>query len=365
MRTKKILLLLALLCAVVQGVWSQNGIYCTASDVGRVVCTDGSIYDNVAEATAANKTAAAKIIWVDETNKKGMALALQDEGTRNMQSAIETCAGKNTSRPVAGATWKLASQDEWNTMVTAAGGHATLRNGFSSVGGTDMAWKYWSSTRYDIMNGMTLLIDDGSWGYTMPTDQCAVRACLVFDLLTLYTIGSRAEWETFCAAVNSGDTFSDKYVKLTDDITVSEMVGASDGNSFQGFFDGNGHTLTFNKGTAASAFNEEYCAPFRHVKNAVIKNLCVNGQMYTSAKYAAGFVGESHGNLTIDNCCSSVGIHGSKSGDGFHGGFVAMLSGTDNTIVIDNCIFDGEFTTTNGTNGCGGFIGWTNYIKNH
>ena len=54
---KRFLFILALLCAVAQGAWADDGIYCTASDVGRVVCTDGSIYDNVSAAEADTTTA--------------------------------------------------------------------------------------------------------------------------------------------------------------------------------------------------------------------------------------------------------------------------------------------------------------------
>lgn len=51
MRKKKILMMLALLLtAVTQGAWADDGIHCSASDKGRVVCTDGSIYDNVSAA---------------------------------------------------------------------------------------------------------------------------------------------------------------------------------------------------------------------------------------------------------------------------------------------------------------------------
>ena len=66
---QKLLLMLALLCAVVQGAWAVDGILCTASDKGRVICTDGTIYDNVAAATADGKTAVALIFVVDEVNK--------------------------------------------------------------------------------------------------------------------------------------------------------------------------------------------------------------------------------------------------------------------------------------------------------
>lgn len=96
--------------------WAQNGIYCTASDKNRVVCTDGTIYDNVAAATADGKTAAAKIIYIDESNKKGLALALRDEGWYTQADGITACNNKNTSMPVVGGTWKLASKSEWETM---------------------------------------------------------------------------------------------------------------------------------------------------------------------------------------------------------------------------------------------------------
>ena len=367
MKQKKFLTILALLLmAVTQGTWAASGIYCTAGDKGRVVCTDGSIYDNVSAATAAGKTAVAKVIWVDESAKKGMALALTDEGWYTPSDAVNVCNNKNTSLPVAGATWKLASQDEWNTMVTAAGGHAKLRDGFSSVGGTNMEQaSYYSSTGNNgSLQALSFDNEDeygiGTWSWGYSTWGLKVRACLEFNLLTLYTIGSAAEWTTFCNTVNGGsDTFSDKYVKLTSNISVSAMMaGTSDSNSFQGVFDGDGKTLTVSYNTS-----EDYSAPFRHVKNATIKNLRVAGAITTSVMKAAGFVGESHGALTITNCRSSVAITGSKNGDGTFGGFVATLSGENNAILIEGCVFDGSFATTNGTTGCGGFVGWGVYNK--
>ena len=178
-----------------------------------------------------------------------------------------------------------------------------------------------------------------------------------------YSITTTADWNDFVNVVNGGYTFSGQFVKLGSNISVSTMAGTSDANSFQGTFDGDGQTLTFNKGTSAEPFAEEYCAPFRHVKNAVIKNLHVDGTIYTSAKKAAGIVGESHGALTLAGCISSISIHSSVSGDGTHGGLVSTLSGRGNTILIDGCVFDGSFATTAGTKGCGGFVGWGVYNK--
>ena len=79
--------MLVLLVAVVTGAWA-DGIVCTASDLGKVLCTDGSIYENVNAAKDAGKTAAAVIVYVDETNKKGLAIALADEGSMNWSTAV-------------------------------------------------------------------------------------------------------------------------------------------------------------------------------------------------------------------------------------------------------------------------------------
>ena len=183
-----------------------------------------------------------------------------------------------------------------------------------------------------------------------------------------FIISNTDDWNTFANFVNGDYTFSGQFVKLSSNISVSNMAGSNDANSFQGTFDGDDQTLTFTKGTSAEPFAEEYCAPFRHVKNATIKNLHVDGTIYTNQKKAAGFVGESHGALTLTGCRSSIAINSSVSGDGTHGGFVGTLSGENNTIIIEGCVFDGSFATPAGTKNCGGFIGWPVYntpvIKN-
>ena len=176
------------------------------------------------------------------------------------------------------------------------------------------------------------------------------------------TISSESDWNTFASNVNSGNSYSGKFVKLTADITVSEMVGTSS-NKFQGTFLGDGvHTLTFNKGTAESAFNEQYCAPFRYTNGATIRDLKVVGDIYTSSKFAAGLVSSCNGTTTITNCHVSTVIHSSVSGDGTHGGIVAMPS---NTLNITGCVYDGRMFTTSGTTQCGGFVGWHNAATNN
>ena len=88
----KILMTLALLLTAATGAWA-DGISVTTEDFGKVICTDGSIYATEGEATAASKTAAAKIFFIDNVNKKGLALALADEsGAMDWSTAKTTAA---------------------------------------------------------------------------------------------------------------------------------------------------------------------------------------------------------------------------------------------------------------------------------
>ena len=218
------------------------------------------------------------------------------------------------------------------------------------------------------LNGTQIGTTTGNYDFTVSSSQASyevtVETAAVGDSESdPMLINSAANWNTFATLVNNGDNFSGKFLKLTANISVSTMAGIEVSNPFQGTFDGDGKTLTFNMGTAGSPFGEEYCAPFRHVKNATIKNLHVAGTIYTSEQKAAGFVGESLGNLTLTDCISSVNINSSKSGDGTHGGLVSTLSGKGHTVTIDGCVFDGSFATTSGTTNCGGFVGWGVYNK--
>ena len=218
------------------------------------------------------------------------------------------------------------------------------------------------------LNGTQIGTTTGNYDFNVSSSQASyevtVETAAVGDSESdPMLINSAANWNTFATLVNNGENFSGKFLKLTANISVSTMAGIDDSKSFQGTFDGDGKTLTFNMGTAGSPFGEQYCAPFRHVKNATIKNLHVAGTIYTSEQKAAGFVGESLGNLTLTDCISSVNINSSKSGDGTYGGLVSTLSGKGHTVTIDGCVFDGSFATTSSTTNCGGFVGWGVYNK--
>ena len=171
------------------------------------------------------------------------------------------------------------------------------------------------------------------------------------------TIPSTEVWNTFATEVNNGNLFDDKFLRLDDDITITSMVGSSSDNSFRGTFDGNDHTLTFNKGTDSEPFAEEYCAPFRYISGATIRNLKVEGDIFTSSRYAAGLVGSAaaYSSNTISNCVSSIAIHSTYVGNASHGGFIGYVW-TYRSTTIQNCVFNGKLLGSS-TSGVGGFIG--------
>ena len=173
-----------------------------------------------------------------------------------------------------------------------------------------------------------------------------------------YIIDSTDRWIEFVNKVNSGKgNFPTAYYKLTENITVTTMVGTEgkEVHPFKGHFDGNSHKLTVSYGSQGSPFNEEYCAPFRYIDGADIHNLHVAGAIYTQKKFAAGIVGKAVGNNNIANCRSYITINSSVNGDGTHGGLVANI--VEGSTTITDCAFFGSLLGS-ATDRCGGLVGW-------
>ena len=156
----------------------------TAEDKGKVIGVDGKIYADVAAATAAGTTAVAKIIYIGTTGhatySHGLALALTDEASKMAwEAAIDACSAKNTSTPVTGATWLLASKDQWDYMMGAngAGSYADLRSA------SNLQWNYyWSSTESDSDSSRAwyYYFASGAWLNVLKGSNNWVRACLAF-----------------------------------------------------------------------------------------------------------------------------------------------------------------------------------------
>ena len=147
----------------------------TSPAVGQVIGDDGKNYDYAS--LPGGVTAVAKICYVSGSN--GLALALADEGEMNWSTAISTCAAHSPA--FTGGTWKLATQDEWNNMINAAGSYTALRDGFTSVGGSNLeSVLYWSSSERNASLASYYSFFNGIWSITKKVNDNQVRACLAF-----------------------------------------------------------------------------------------------------------------------------------------------------------------------------------------
>ena len=188
-------------------------------------------------------------------------------------------------------------------------------------------------------------VTEGNTRTLTPKASFEPESDLVQDGAGYYLIADVTNWKEF--AILSQIETSPKG-KLVADINLGDeqaMIG-----SFNGIFDGQGHTLTVNLTSTANV-----CGVFRYVADgATIQNLRIAGTINGAHRWIGGFVGEGTGTYYINNCISSVTINTTYSGDGVQGGFVAAQRGT---LYMNDCIFDGVF---NGPNAYtwGGFVGW-------
>ena len=222
-----------------------------------------------------------------------------------------------------------------------------------------------ATTNYSLSSGITDN-NDNTYTFTMPGEDVTIGATFSIsgDDFTEtgeneYTIKTANGWGWFCFATNydlAPDGFSGKTVKLGTSVGSSEMAGKS-GHPFKGTFDGQNHTLTFNR-TAA----EDFCAPFHYINGATISNLHVDGTI-TGGNYerSGGLVGHSEGNITIKNCRVSTEISTTVSGSALHGGVIGTWNGSYATCTVTGCVYDGLIYNPDEagvTTSCHGFIGW-------
>ena len=258
-----------------------------------------------------------------------------------------------------------------------------------------------------VADGKTLYDHTTPYSGTLNSDQIAAIAGKILrpDSSTdwtdngdgTYTIESAAGWGVFCDLIDGGESFSGKTVTLGADITVSRMAG-SDSKPFCGTFDGDGHTLTLDYGTAESPIDAQFVAPFVTTTwntTPTFRNLTIGGTIYathtqaTDHDHVGGLIGHLFGTVTIEHCTSLVEIHAKggaggfvglcehsvsfndchsaavvSSADGSNSGFVAWSRDSKWNINFTGCLFDGKLLQQNGNGGSnGGFIGWKGDAK--
>ena len=214
-----------------------------------------------------------------------------------------------------------------------------------------------------------------------------------------YTIHTATGWDLFCDALQDNDTynrFSGMTVKLGNNITVTRMA-SGDGHEFCGTFDGDGHTLTVQYGTAAAPIEQQFVAPFvvtARNSSPVFRNLTIAGNIYVNYTSnvepgVGGLIGHLFGDVTVEHCTSKVVINSNKDRaggfvglceyavtftdckssaeitcTGSGGGFVGWSRASAYTIAFEGCLFDGKLLKKDGVGeGNGGFVGWKGNTK--
>ena len=178
----------------------------------------------------------------------------------------------------------------------------------------------------------------------------------------VYLISSGSELAWLAQQVNSGNNASCSAV-LTKDIDLGGvdnwMPIGNYRHSFQGNFDGQGHTVKNLKIVASGSDNY---ALFGYVKDGNISNVIVDGKIDLtgsgSGSYGvAGLVGKFDGTKgNIENCINKVTVNGSQN----VGGIVGYVPGGYNSTAtksILNCINEADIkSNSNNAAGIAGYV---------
>ena len=170
-----------------------------------------------------------------------------------------------------------------------------------------------------------------------------------------FPIRTAEDWHDFAEKINNAKNTEDINARLYADIEVSELVGEDPSAYYRGTFDGNGHTVTFNK----SFTTGENMAPFRYVGNATFRSLHTAGYVNSTNKHVGGLIAEvlEGSTVTIENCRSSMTINSRVDGEATNGGFIGIIR-PSSRVIIRTSKFDGSFTGDI-SHSNGGFVGWT------
>ena len=277
---KRTLLSLVMLIMTAVAVWADV-IPATKADVGKVLCSDGSIYATVSAATAAGKTAQAMIAYVDDEKGTALGISLEDGPIADVEKgckhnvAITVAEAFNTSHPIKGGTWRLPSVNDWEYIFIGCGSssefvkklpdpswssdpYATsaylfypgnIRPMMFAAGGSDFTvdpykyYGYWSSTGSSTTGGMW-------WSYYFDFGKVSSGPELGFDLEVSGLVRPCVEFQVpispdyFTLTLNTSKTILplNKTVSLTATITpINEynknVIWTTDNGNVQLFSD--------------------------------------------------------------------------------------------------------------------------------
>lgn len=185
-----------------------------------------------------------------------------------------------------------------------------------------------------------------------------------------YTISSVAQLQNFRDMVNDGMIYLNAVLTEDIDVSVDEPswcpIANTSTHCYRGTFNGQGHQVTLSimdggDPTQAKAF-------FSYLGDGcVIKNLRTTGSIETGGQYPGGIAGKgpNSGNVTMENCGSSMNIIFTPGGDATAGGMLGLNDGAN--VVMNNCYYTGSMRSGQPPEGeeapptltgQGGLLGW-------
>lgn len=195
-----------------------------------------------------------------------------------------------------------------------------------------------------------------------------------------YLITTAEEMKWYADKVNSGKNTIN--AKLMNDIDLSAVCGEEIGSwdpigagyqteeqvRYRGNFDGQGYTISnfYMDNTSDDVHwqsgNFEDRGFFGRCTGNTIKNLNLQGTIYTKTRFVGGLIGAlgdyTNGSATVENCHVDVDII--TQGDNWAVGGVVGLIRNDSQVI--NCSYSGTITGSGKTQ-TGGIVGIANYTK--
>lgn len=175
-----------------------------------------------------------------------------------------------------------------------------------------------------------------------------------------YLISTGEQLAYFAKTVNSGNTFSGKYIKLTQDILLNNMsngnlvttteftrIGTDTTRSFLGNFNGDGHSIIgLYMDTAGKS--DVNIGLFGYAgTGSIIRNVTISGEV-RAGENAGGIVGYTNG--LVDTCISTCKITANWKPS--HGGIAGYV---DTAGEIRNCTVN---ASVEGSSNVGGIVGY-------
>ena len=180
-----------------------------------------------------------------------------------------------------------------------------------------------------------------------------------------YLIQSLDDWKSLSYDLAHQQSHEGEFFRLTADLDLEGYSLGGEMQPFSGTFDGDGHTLTYNRGGARDdrfELVDDYCAPFIRLDGATIRHLNVTGSIYSNHKFAGSIASIIDGDkaTTIIDCHSECVLYAGEKvkGDATFGGLVGYVNASCKADpTIKDCTFTGHITMY--ASYSGGMVGWT------